>query len=60
VDIHTFTKQDKKARKLMASVFWARKGLLVVEFVQQGTTLISEVFCEDSNVLSFKTKVVEY
>jgi transposase len=30
----------------MATVFWDRKGVLMVEFMQQGTTLTSEVYCE--------------
>jgi hypothetical protein len=34
------------ARKLMAAVFWDRKGVLIEEFMQQGTTVTSEVFCE--------------
>jgi hypothetical protein len=29
----------------MAAVFWNRKGLLIVELMQQGTTM-SEVYCE--------------
>jgi transposase len=33
------------ARKLMATVFWDRKGVLMVEFVQQGT-IMSEVNCK--------------
>jgi hypothetical protein len=34
------------ARKLMASVFWDRKGVLIVEFMQQGITVMSEVYYE--------------
>jgi hypothetical protein len=31
----------------MPTVFWDRKGvLLVVEFMQQGTTITSQVYCE--------------
>jgi hypothetical protein len=33
-------------RKLIAAVFWDRKGVLMVEFVQEGTTVMSEVYCE--------------
>jgi hypothetical protein len=51
VDAHTFTRQAEKvnkcclpARKLMAAVFWDRKGVLIVEFMQQGTTM-SEAYC---------------
>jgi hypothetical protein len=37
---HTYTKQAEKfkqtsARKLMATVFWERKGVLMEEFMQQ-------------------------
>jgi hypothetical protein len=39
-------KQTMSARKLMATVFWDRKGVLMVEFRQQGTTITSEVYCE--------------
>jgi hypothetical protein len=40
-------KKDKptSARNLMATVFLDRKGVLMVEFVQRGTTM-SEVYCE--------------
>jgi hypothetical protein len=31
---------------MMASVFWNRKGVLMVEFMQQWTTIMSEVYCE--------------
>jgi hypothetical protein len=40
--IHTHSPDKLKkfkqtsARKLMASVFWDRKGLLILEFMQQG------------------------
>jgi transposase len=34
------------ARKLMETVFWVRKRMLMVEFMQQGTTITSEVYCE--------------
>jgi hypothetical protein len=42
---HTFSKQTENskqtlsARKLMTTVFWDRKGVLMVEFMQQGTTI---------------------
>jgi hypothetical protein len=50
VDAHTFTKKAKtfkqtSARK-MAAVFWDREGVLMVEFMQKGTTITSEVYCE--------------
>jgi hypothetical protein len=34
------------ARELMATVSWERKGVLIVEFIQQETTITSEVYCE--------------
>jgi hypothetical protein len=34
------------ATKLMAPVFWDRKGMLMVEFMQQGTSLMSEMYCK--------------
>jgi histone-lysine N-methyltransferase SETMAR len=37
--------KQMSARKLMAAVLWDRKGVLMVEFMQQGTTIISEVYC---------------
>jgi hypothetical protein len=33
--------EQTSARELMATVFWDRKGVLVVEFMQQGTTIMS-------------------
>jgi hypothetical protein len=33
------------ARKLIAAVFWDRKGVLMVEFIR-GTTITSEVYCK--------------
>jgi hypothetical protein len=51
VDAHTFTKQAEKVstnavRKLMATVFWDRKGVLMVDFTQQGITITSELYCK--------------
>jgi hypothetical protein len=37
--------KQMSARKLMAAVFWDRKGVLMVQFMQQGTTT-SQVYCE--------------
>jgi acyl-CoA thioesterase len=38
-------KQMLNARKLMTIVFWDRTGVLMVEFMQQGTTM-TQVYCE--------------
>jgi hypothetical protein len=37
-------KQTLSARKLMATVFWDRKGVLMVDFMQQGTTITTETY----------------
>jgi hypothetical protein len=42
-------KQTLSTRKLMATVFWDRKGVLMVEFMQHGTTITSEVCCKTLN-----------
>jgi hypothetical protein len=49
------------ARKLMATVFWDRKGELMVELMQQGTTITSEAYRETlKNCLgSFRKKGAE-
>jgi hypothetical protein len=39
-------KQMLSARKLMATLFWDRKGVLVVDFMQQGMTTKSVVYCK--------------
>jgi acyl-CoA thioesterase len=38
--------KQMSARKLMRAVFWDRKGVLMVEFMQQGTTVMSQVYCK--------------
>jgi hypothetical protein len=39
-------KRTLSAGKLMATVFWDRIEVLMVEFMQQGTTITSEVYFE--------------
>jgi hypothetical protein len=39
------------ARMLIATVFWDRKEVLIVEFMQQRTTITSQVYCETLNKL---------
>jgi len=39
-------KQTLSNRKMMATVFWDRKGILLTEFMAPGTTITSEVYCE--------------
>jgi hypothetical protein len=38
--------KQMSARKLMATAFWDKKGVLMGDFMQQGTTIASEVYCE--------------
>jgi transposase len=35
----------------MATLFWDRKGVLMVEFIQQSTTITSQVYCETLKTL---------
>jgi hypothetical protein len=42
----SLNKRCLPVRKLMETVFLDRKGVLVVEFMQQGTTIMSEVYCD--------------
>jgi hypothetical protein len=53
--------KQMSARKLMASVFWDRNGVLMVEFMQQKTTIMLEVYCETLKncIGSFRRKGME-
>jgi hypothetical protein len=48
--MHTHSTNKPKtfmsSRKLMATVFWDRKGVLKVKFMQQWPTVPSEVYCK--------------
>ena len=53
MDAHAFPsnkpkkfKQILSNRKIMATVFWDRKGILLTQFMAPGTTITSEVYCE--------------
>jgi len=39
-------KQMISTRKIICTVFWDRQGVLLVEFLSQGTTINSAVYCE--------------
>jgi hypothetical protein len=39
-------KQSLANRKLMAAVFWNKKGVLLIKFMEPGTTITSETYCE--------------
>jgi hypothetical protein len=38
-------KQTLSTRKIMTTVFWDRKGVLLVEIMPQGTTINAESYC---------------
>jgi transposase len=44
-------KQTLSNKKIMASVFWDHKGILLTEFMAPGTTIMSEVYCKTLNKL---------
>jgi hypothetical protein len=56
--MHTHSQNKPKnfkqtsARKLMATVFWDKKGVLMVEFIQERTTITSELYCETAKKLN--------
>lgn len=39
-------KTQQSAQKIMASVFWDRKGLLLIEFLERGETINAARYCE--------------
>ena len=39
-------KQTFSTRNILCTVFWDRQGVLLVEFLPQGTTINSAVYCE--------------
>jgi hypothetical protein len=49
------------ARRLIVTIFWERKGVVIVEFMQQDTTVISKVYCKTLKISIglFKTKDIE-
>jgi hypothetical protein len=47
-------------QKADGNFFWAREGMLMVGFMQQGTTVMSEVYCETEICIGpSRTKGVE-
>ncbi|KAF6212895.1 hypothetical protein GE061_010605 [Apolygus lucorum] len=59
---HTHSPSAKKfkvqfsERKIMASVFWDRKGVLLVDFMVRGTTINANAYCETLTKLKKKDK----
>jgi hypothetical protein len=50
MDAHTLTKQEEHFKQTLSAcqkaVFWDRKGVLMVEFMQQGTTITLDMYCK--------------
>jgi len=46
-------KQTISTRKIMCTVFWDRQGVLLVEFLPQGTKINSAVYCETLKKLRY-------
>jgi hypothetical protein len=44
--IHTHSPSKVKKFKQLLTVFWDMKGVLMLEFMQQGATIMPEVYCE--------------
>ena len=44
-------KQTFSARKVMFTVFWDRRGILLVDFLTRGETVNAERYCETLNKL---------
>jgi histone-lysine N-methyltransferase SETMAR len=39
-------KQTASTQKIMCTVFWDRKGILLVDFLPQGSTINAGVYCD--------------
>ena len=39
-------KQASSVRKIMATVFWDRKGILLIDFLECGLTINADAYCE--------------
>ncbi|GFW48766.1 mariner Mos1 transposase [Trichonephila clavipes] len=54
--VHILSRQDQRQtnavnRKIMATVFWDRRGVLLVDFMPQGTTIFSDAYCATLRIL---------
>jgi len=49
-------KQTLSNKKMIVTVFWNRKGILLTEFMAPGTTITSEVYCETLHKLRRSTQ----
>jgi len=39
-------KQASSVRKIMATIFWDRKGILLIDFLERGLTINADAYCE--------------
>ena len=39
-------KQASSVKKIMATVFWDRKGILLIDFLERGLTINVDAYCE--------------
>jgi len=39
-------KQASSVRKIMATIFWDRKGILLIDFLERGLTINTDAYCE--------------
>ena len=38
-------KSERSAKKIMASIFWDAKGVLLIDYLEKGKTINSEYYC---------------
>ena len=50
-------KSQRSAKKVMASVFWDAKGILLIDYLQKGKTINSEYYCRLLDQLDEKIRV---
>ena len=50
-------KSQRSAKKVMASVFWDAKGILLIDYLQKGKAINSEYYCRLLDQLDEKIRV---
>lgn len=50
------TKHERSAKKVMASVFWDAKGILLIDYLEKGKTINSEYYCNLLDQLDLKIR----
>ena len=49
-------KSGRSAKKVMASVFWDAKGILLIDYLKKGKTINSEYYCQLLDQLNVKIR----